>query len=237
MSIVGTRVVRVEDPRLLSTGGVYTEDLRDPRLADALYLTFVRSPVAHARILSIDTAAAAAGARRSRRAHGRGPRAGLGPADDARLSTRLWPCPCWRPTSSAIVGEPVAVVLTEQAYQGEDAAELVSVEYEPLPAVVDIARRGRATTCCCSRRPGTNTVCTFEARRPRSRTCSPAARSLSPKRSTTSVSPSRRWRAAPRRWCLMTDGRLTMWLSTQAAQGTRRVRWRRGWACPWSRCE
>ena len=58
MSILGTRVVRTEDPRLLTVGGTYVDDLRVPELADAARVTFVRSPVAHARITGIDTTAA-----------------------------------------------------------------------------------------------------------------------------------------------------------------------------------
>ena len=50
MSILGTRVLRTEDPRFLTTGGEYTEDLVDDRLAGAVHVFFVRSPVAHARI-------------------------------------------------------------------------------------------------------------------------------------------------------------------------------------------
>ena len=45
MSILGTRVVRTEDPRLLTAGGSYTDDLRVPELAGAARVTFVRSPV------------------------------------------------------------------------------------------------------------------------------------------------------------------------------------------------
>src|SRR5436305_7797261 len=60
MSILGTRVVRTEDPLFLTRGAVYTDDLVDDRLAGAVHATFVRSPVAHARITSIDTSAAAA---------------------------------------------------------------------------------------------------------------------------------------------------------------------------------
>ena len=44
MSILGTRVVRTEDPRLLTRGGVYTDDLRIPELDGAARITFVRSP-------------------------------------------------------------------------------------------------------------------------------------------------------------------------------------------------
>ena len=50
MSILGTRVVRTEDPRLLTAGGIYVDDLREPELAQAARVTFVRSPIAHALI-------------------------------------------------------------------------------------------------------------------------------------------------------------------------------------------
>src|SRR5438874_4446244 len=57
VSILGTRVLRVEDPKFLTTGGVYVDDLRDPRLAGAAYVTYVRSVVAHARV-TVDASAA-----------------------------------------------------------------------------------------------------------------------------------------------------------------------------------
>ena len=46
MSILGTRVIRTEDPRLLTAGGVYVDDLREPELEGAARATFVRSTVA-----------------------------------------------------------------------------------------------------------------------------------------------------------------------------------------------
>ena len=55
---MGTRVVRIEDPRLLTAGGTYTDDLRVPELTGAAYVTFVRSPYAHARITGVDVSAA-----------------------------------------------------------------------------------------------------------------------------------------------------------------------------------
>src|SRR5215471_20136900 len=58
MSILGTRVVRTEDPRLLTVGGTYVDDLRVPELAQAARVTFVRSPLAHALITGIDVSAA-----------------------------------------------------------------------------------------------------------------------------------------------------------------------------------
>ena len=56
MSILGTRVLRVEDPKFLTVGGTYTADLP---LDGVAYVTYVRSPVAHARITTIDTSVAA----------------------------------------------------------------------------------------------------------------------------------------------------------------------------------
>ena len=58
MSILGTRVVRTEDPRLLTSGGTYVDDLRVPELAGAARVTFVRSPIAHALITALDPSAA-----------------------------------------------------------------------------------------------------------------------------------------------------------------------------------
>src|ERR1700735_5847762 len=58
VSSLGTRVVRTEDPKFLTTGGVYTEDVVDERLAGACHVFFVRSPIAHARITNVDVSAA-----------------------------------------------------------------------------------------------------------------------------------------------------------------------------------
>ncbi|HET7244826.1 MAG TPA: xanthine dehydrogenase family protein molybdopterin-binding subunit [Streptosporangiaceae bacterium] len=128
MSIMGTRVLRTEDPRLITEGGVYTDDLRLPELTGAAYVTIVRSPVAHALITGIDASAAT----------------GL-PGVVAVLTSADLPTPPegGDPTTEPLlaadrvryVGEPVALVLTEGRYQGEDAAELVSVDYDLLPAV------------------------------------------------------------------------------------------------------
>jgi carbon-monoxide dehydrogenase large subunit len=57
VSILGTRVLRTEDPRFLTTGGIYTDDLRLP---GACHVHFVRSTVAHARVSSVDVSAALA---------------------------------------------------------------------------------------------------------------------------------------------------------------------------------
>src|ERR1022692_2245756 len=150
MSILGTRVVRTEDPRLLTAGGTYVDDLRVPELAGAARVTFVRSPIAHARITGIDASAA-------REAPGvvavltyqdindippppPPPEGGPPPASEAAPLPLggLWQEPLLAVDKARFVGEPVAIVLTDDSYQGEDAAELVTVDYEPLPAVVGI---------------------------------------------------------------------------------------------------
>lgn len=58
MSILGTRVSRIEDSKFLTTVGIYTADLIEDELAGAAHLTFVRSPMAHGRIRGIDSSAA-----------------------------------------------------------------------------------------------------------------------------------------------------------------------------------
>ena len=60
MSILGNRVLRVEDPRLLTAGGTYVADIRDPLLDGAAHVAYVRSQVAHGTILAIDVDAARA---------------------------------------------------------------------------------------------------------------------------------------------------------------------------------
>ncbi|MGI9008216.1 MAG: xanthine dehydrogenase family protein molybdopterin-binding subunit [Streptosporangiaceae bacterium] len=138
MSILGTRVLRTEDPRFLTTGGVYTEDLTDERLNGACHVFFVRSPVSHARIGRIDASAALAtpGVLGVYTAEDL---AGL-PAVEPMMAG-LVNAKMTRPLLAAgkvrFVGEAVAAVVTEDPYQGEDAMELVDVDYDPLPAVID----------------------------------------------------------------------------------------------------
>ncbi|MEZ5255419.1 MAG: molybdopterin cofactor-binding domain-containing protein [Ilumatobacteraceae bacterium] len=133
-SILGNRVLRKEDPKFLTTGGVYVDDMDEPLLAGSAHVTYVRSTMAHAKILSIDTSEAKA-------APGviavfTGDDLDLGPAPSPfnpgvarELLAR---------TKVRYVGECVAVVITEEPQQGEDAAELVVVDYEPLEALVDM---------------------------------------------------------------------------------------------------
>ncbi len=146
MSILGTRVIRTEDPRLLTVGGVYVDDLRTPELQRAARLTFVRSPLAHARITGIDTAAALAepGVVAVLTASDMDDLPPPPPEPEGGGGGEGGPVPVGGPFTEPLlagdtvrfVGEPVAVVITDGSYSGEDAAELVSVDYDPLPAVV-----------------------------------------------------------------------------------------------------
>jgi aerobic carbon-monoxide dehydrogenase large subunit len=151
MSILGTRVIRTEDPRLLTAGGVYVDDLREPGLLGAARATFVRSTVAHARITGIDATDALAqpGVIAVLTAADMSdmpppppdsePDEGAPPAEGPVPLGGKWSEPLLAADRVRFVGEPVAIVLTDSTYQGEDAAELVSVDYEPLPAVPGIA--------------------------------------------------------------------------------------------------
>jgi carbon-monoxide dehydrogenase large subunit len=136
LSILGTRVMRSEDPLFLTAGATYTEDLVDDRLTGALHATFVRSPIASATISGIDKAAAL---------ESPGVVAVI-TAEDMAMPAPAAAMPMYPPAMGQpllatgvvrYVGEAVAVVLTEQAYQGEDAAELVDIDYDPLAPVID----------------------------------------------------------------------------------------------------
>ena len=160
MSILGTRVLRIEDPKFLTTGGVYTDDLRDPRLDGAGYVTYVRSVVAHARV-TVDVSAAL---------EQPGVLAVVTGEDLADLPMPPPPMPFIAPTLVRpwlargvvrYVGEPVAAVVTEDRYSGEDVAELVGMDYEPLPVVVDPLEAASDTTVLHPEH-GSNTALAFE---------------------------------------------------------------------------
>ena len=142
-SILGNRVLRKEDPKFLTTGGVYVDDMQnEPHLTGAAHVTFVRSQLAHAVINGIDISAAleapgviavhtAASLNLAPEASSYNP----GVARTLLASDRV-----------RYVGEPVAVIVTEQANQGEDAADLVVIDYEPLEVLVDLEQAMNSST-------------------------------------------------------------------------------------------
>lgn len=135
----GQSIRRLEDERFLTGRGRYVDDREV--LPGTLHAVFLRSPHAHARILSIGTEAAAAAP---------GVHLVLTGADLAAAGVGNLPCPSViasdeplivppRPglATDAVrhVGQPVACILAATLRQGQDAAELIEVDYDPLPAV------------------------------------------------------------------------------------------------------
>jgi carbon-monoxide dehydrogenase large subunit len=135
---VGRAMKRKEDPRLITGRATYVDDIQP---VGTLWMAFVRSPEAHARIVYID--AQDAMARNDVVAVFTGedladlqaplPMAWVPPGVEIN-GPEHWPLARGR---VAHVGDPVAVVIGEDRYSVVDAAELVAVEYEPLPVVVD----------------------------------------------------------------------------------------------------
>jgi carbon-monoxide dehydrogenase large subunit len=135
--VLGTRLVRKEDPALLTGEARFTDDLAIP---GALHLAILRSPYAHARIKSVDVSAA---------------RAMPGVVAAYRGADLAWAAPmpsAWAVTpdmknpphypltsdKARYVGDGVAVVLARSNAEARDALEAIRVDYEPLPAVVDL---------------------------------------------------------------------------------------------------
>jgi aerobic carbon-monoxide dehydrogenase large subunit len=145
---LGQAVPRFEDVRLLRGGGRYVDDMAFPRMAHGCVL---RSPHAHARIRAIDTEAAKAAPGVLAVLTGADWQAsGWGDLPVPHGPKRRDGGPLYRPPFPALVtdrvrwvGDYVAFVVAETRAQALDAAELIAVDYEPLPAVVDTAAAAR----------------------------------------------------------------------------------------------
>ena len=131
-------VRRREDPRLITGRGEFIDDLRLP---DCVHAAMLRSPHAHARIRAIDVSAA----QKAPGVVGVFTAADLGSAGGPMpiyAPHPALPIPCrMRPLASDVVrfvGEPVAAVIADDPYRAWDALDLIRVEYEPLPAIVDV---------------------------------------------------------------------------------------------------
>ena len=135
--MIGESVRRVEDPVLLRGQGRFAADFD---IVGQVHMRVVRSPVAHGRIMSIKTAEAA---------QMPGVVAVWTAADTADIPPidfRLMPLTELEPYRQLVlaegrvryVGEPIAVVFAENEYLAEDAAELVDIDIEPIPAILDV---------------------------------------------------------------------------------------------------
>ncbi|MDH3403765.1 MAG: molybdopterin-dependent oxidoreductase [Acidobacteriota bacterium] len=136
--IFGSGIRRREDPRLVTGSATYTDDITLPGM---VYAAMLRSPHAHARIRSIDTAAAAAAPGVLAVYTGADTAEALAPVPTAWLlpdsDLQVADYPAIARDTVRYVGDIVAVVVAESRYQAYDAVDLVAVDYEPLPAVVD----------------------------------------------------------------------------------------------------
>ncbi|HEX2319805.1 MAG TPA: xanthine dehydrogenase family protein molybdopterin-binding subunit [Streptosporangiaceae bacterium] len=220
MSILGTRVLRTEDPRFLTTGGVYTEDVTDERLAGACHVFFVRSPVAHARIVGIDKTAALAapGVLAVYIAEDVADLPVIDPLAPGLMNPKMTRT-MLASDKVRFVGEPVAVVVTEDPYQGEDAIELVDVDYELLPAVIDFDD-ALADNVLVFEDAGTNVVANFgDAGSLQKDLFDDCEAVVSHTFTNQRVAPApMESRAAAAVW---EDGRLISWIPNQGAQGSR----------------
>jgi carbon-monoxide dehydrogenase large subunit len=152
-NLIGSAMKRREDYRFLTGSGTYTDDVKLDRQT---YAVFVRSPHAHATIKRIDT---------SKAKQAPGVLAVFTGEDTANAKINGLPCgwlitdvngqPMKEPAHPVLaqgkvryVGDHVAVVIAETYFQAKDAAELVAVDYQTLPAVVDVvdARKSGAPT-------------------------------------------------------------------------------------------
>src|SRR5436190_24188578 len=130
---IGKPVRRVEDFRLLTGRGTFIDD--HPPVGNIHHAAIVRSRYAHARIVGYDVS-------KARAAEGV---VAVITGEDVAKETRPFAVGVTTPVhyycaatdKVRFVGEPVAVVVARDRYLAEDAAELVEVEYEPLPAVID----------------------------------------------------------------------------------------------------
>ena len=132
MSILGNRVVRKEDPALLTTGGNYVDDIA---VDGALHVVYVRSMVAHGNITSIDVTEA-------RTAPGvvdvvTNADLTIGDIKPFMLLNQSLTRPVLARERVRYVGEPIVAVVAESRAAAVDAAELVIVDIEPLPVIID----------------------------------------------------------------------------------------------------
>ena len=133
----GQSIKRFEDHRLLTGQSSYVDDMARPGMLHAL---IIRSPHGHARIRSIDTSAATAlpGVAAVVTAQDIPDIAQL-PTRESADADELRPArhPVLAVGKACYAGQPVAIVLAENIYTAEDAVELVDIDYEILPAVID----------------------------------------------------------------------------------------------------
>src|SRR3984885_4958352 len=161
--IVGARIKRTEDPRLLTGCGAFTDDRQPARV---LHAAFRRSDQSHARIRAIDCSAA-------RAAPGVAAVFTADDLSDVKPLIAVSRMAGYHPTpilplargKVRYIGEPVVGVVAESRYQAEDALELIGIEYEPLAVVIDPEQAARPDAPLLHEDAGTNVLLAREFKR------------------------------------------------------------------------
>ncbi len=135
--LFGSSIKRREDPRLITGKGTFVDDVKLPGMT---YAAFVRSPHAHARIKRVNVAKAKSGPGVVAVFTGQDVKTNPLPCGWLLPGIKVPPRPALAQGKVRYVGEPVAIVIGESPYAAKDGAELVDVEYEPLPAIIDCQR-------------------------------------------------------------------------------------------------
>ena len=133
-SLVGSRIKRREDPRLIMGRGTYVDDIQLPRMT---YAAILRSPYAHARILSINVDKAKALPGVVAVMTGADLQGKNVPCGWTLPDIKVAPHPALAVGRVRYTGDAVAVVVAEERYIARDALDLIEVDFEPLPVVVD----------------------------------------------------------------------------------------------------
>jgi aerobic carbon-monoxide dehydrogenase large subunit len=133
-SLVGSRIKRREDPRLIIGRGTYVDDVQLPRMT---YAAILRSPYAHARIRSINVDQAKALPGVVAVITGADLQGKNVPCGWTLPDIKVAPHPALAVGKVRYTGDAVAVVVAEERYLARDALDLIEVDYEPLPVVVD----------------------------------------------------------------------------------------------------
>jgi carbon-monoxide dehydrogenase large subunit len=162
--IVGARVKRTEDPRLLTGLGAYTDDRQVSRL---LHVAFRRSDQSHARIRAIDCTAARAAAGVVAVFTAEDLRDAVKPLVATSRMANYYATPIWPLARGKVryVGEPVVGVIADSRYHAEDALELLAIAYEPLPVAIDPEQALRAGATLLHEEAGSNVLVSREFKR------------------------------------------------------------------------
>ena len=162
--IVGARIKRTEDPRLLTGRGAYTDD-RQP--VGVLHVAFRRSDQSHARIVRIDCSAARAAPGVIAVFTAEDLSDAVKPVFATSRMKDYYATPIVPLARGKVryVGEPVVGIVAESRYHAEDALELVTIDYEPLPVVIDPEQALRAGAPLLHEEAGTNVLLSREFKR------------------------------------------------------------------------